>query len=297
MKIKYLGIALKPSRDDKFNAMVNHLLTWLYKRQIEILLPEEDEEQLSQVISKKFLKNIKFCSIRKMEKADALLSLGGDGTLIGLCRKIRSNIPIIGVNWGKLGFITEYSAEEMFDALESIIKGDYQISKRKLFKVEISDKDKVIFKSRFVNDVVLSNSRIARMFSMNVEYGEDMIFNLSGDGLIISTPMGSTAYSLAAGGPIVHHDVQSMLITPICPHGLTHRPMVIPATSVIKASVKDKEEDVVVTVDGQISHALSPGYTVVVKVESKQSLSFVRNSNKSYYHTLKQKLMLNRRSI
>ncbi len=298
MKIKNLGIVLRPIKNSKFQSMLDHLVTWLSRRKVNTSFLATEEERLKKIISSSQFSKLNFVDFNDLSDLDAILTLGGDGTLIGLCRNLKkSKTPIIGVNWGKLGFITEFSAQEMFDGLENILKGKYQTVQRRLFRVIIKKADKTVFQSKFVNDVVISKSNIARMFQLNVDCGEDMNFKISGDGLIISSPMGSTAYSLAAGGPIVHPSVGGLIVTPICPHGLTHRPMVIPQDSQIKVNLQNKEDEIAVTIDGQVTRPLEFNETLFVEKDTRRSLCFVLNPEKSYFHTLKDKLMLNRRTI
>ncbi len=298
MKIKNLGIVLRPIKNSKFQTMLGHLTTWLMRRKVNIYFLSSEEARLKKILSSSQFSKLNFVDFKALSSLDAILTLGGDGTLIGLCRNLKkSKTPIIGVNWGKLGFITEFSAQEMFDSLENILKGKYQTTQRRLFRVSIKKDEKTIFQSKFVNDVVISKSMIARMFQLNVDCGEDMNFAIAGDGLILSSPMGSTAYSLAAGGPIVHPAVPGIIVTPICPHGLTHRPMVIPQESLIKVSLQSKEEEIAITVDGQLSRPLKFNETLYVEKDTRRSLCFIVNPDKSYFHTLKDKLMLNRRSI
>lgn len=155
--------------------------------------------------------------------------MGGDGTLIGVSRNVKKNSPpIFGVNMGNLGFITEFSKVEFFDQLENTIKGTYKLTSLPLYQVEVTRKNKVTFKGTFLNDLVINNNLVSKMLTLSVESEGEHIYNLSGDGLIISSPIGSTAYSLAAGGPIISPSVNAITLTPICAHSLTHRPLVIP---------------------------------------------------------------------
>lgn len=296
-EIKNLAIVLRPKSNPKFDSMIENLCQWLLKRKVNISFLVEEEKRILKNLSEKTFKKIKFIETKDFNKQDAILSLGGDGTLIGLCRKIKSRVPIIGVNWGKLGFITEFSAHEMYDALQDILKGKFEVTKQHRFMAKVYRKDKVIFKSHFVNDAVISNNEIARMFDLNIECGDEIVFGLSGDGLIISSPLGSTAYSLAAGGPIVHPQVSSMILTPICAHGLTYRPMVLGENNPVSVSLKGTSSKVILTIDGQESHLMSLGDRIVITKNKTQTLSFIKNPNRSYFQTLKEKLMLNKRGV
>ncbi|MCB9094636.1 MAG: NAD(+)/NADH kinase [Halobacteriovoraceae bacterium] len=291
MKVKKIAIILRPIGNSQFNTMVQHLCAWLIRRKIEIYFLSQEKMRLERILSSSELKKINFLEFIEIPIADIVLTLGGDGTLIGLSRNLKKTIPIVGVNWGKLGFITEFSAHEMFDALAKILRGDFKTEKRRLSKVEIYQGNLCLFKSKFVNDVVVSKSKIARLFNLNVECDKEPIFQLSGDGIVISSPLGSTAYSLAAGGPIVHPAVQAFVITPICPHSLTHRPVVISDHSVIDVNLTERESEVFLTIDGQVSKPLLHGQSVRITRETKQRLLIVLNPEKTYFHTLKEKFI------
>src|SRR5690606_6574540 len=182
-----------------------------------------------------------------------MLSLGGDGTLIGVCRRINSKIPVLGINLGRLGFITEFNKNEYFDRLSDILEGKYQVTSKPLCHVAVHRKNKVHFKDYFFNDAVLAKNDIARMIYLRAELGKEHIYNISGDGIIISTPLGSTAYSMAAGGPIVHPEVRGLILTPICPHSLIHRPFVIPDSAPITLRILPPHHSVTLTLDGQVA--------------------------------------------
>lgn len=222
---------------------------------------------------------------------DLVLSLGGDGTLIGTSRELEGGPPIMGINWGKLGFTTEFSAHEMYDSLTEIIKGDYKIAKRKLLCVEILEKNKLVLKKSFINDVVVTKNDIARLFNLRVDCNDEPLLHLAGDGIIVSSPLGSTAYCLAAGGPIVHPSVQAIIIAPICPHSLLHRPIVIDDTSKIKISIPKTQKNVILTIDGQHLIEISSQQSIYVKKSNKKPVTFIINPHKSYFNTLREKFL------
>ncbi len=288
-----VAITLKPSGDHQFNNTVNHVATWFKNKNIDFCFLEKEGERLKAIIpdasysliSKKDLSNNKF-----------ILTLGGDGTLIGTCRKMLSSTPILGVNYGKLGFITEFSGHEMFDALERVLKDDFTTKSVQMFHVEVSRDNKKIFESRFVNDAVLSKNNIARLFELSVESDNSPVFNVAGDGLIISSPLGSTAYSLAAGGPIVHPGVGGLTLTPICPHGLTHRPLIIPDEKSMNIQLLDNQKDVCLTVDGQVTCDITSKDIITIKKNLKDKVEFIINPDKDYFLTLKEKFYLSRRA-
>ncbi|MBI3558047.1 MAG: NAD(+)/NADH kinase, partial [Deltaproteobacteria bacterium] len=169
-----------------------------------------------------------------VSKADLMLVLGGDGTFLTVARRMaKRSVPILGVNMGQLGFLTEVKKSELFAALTAALAGRLVASERTMMECTHIRKGKILLKTVVVNDVVVSRGAIARIFDMQVLVDELLVTNIKADGLIISTPTGSTAYGLAAGGPIISPEVKAMAIVPICPHSLTLRPIVIPDTSEI----------------------------------------------------------------
>lgn len=227
---------------------------------------------------------------------DPIVVLGGDGTLISVCHNPGpSTTRILGVNVGTLGFLTEISPEEMLDTLEATMEGQVQLEERNLLQAQVSSQKKAFYA---FNDVVLTKHAIARIFSTIVRVDGVFAAEVRGDGVIVSTPSGSTAYSLSAGGSIVHPGVDALLITPICPHSVASRPLVIPGSSEIELEVSPELEPadkVHFTVDGQAGMALSGGDTVRVITSGKKCL-FVRSGSKSYYDVLGSKLHWSARS-
>ena len=185
-------------------------------------------------------------------KADLMLVLGGDGTFLTVARRMVSrSIPILGVNMGQLGFLAEAKKSELFDALTAALAGRLVLSERTMLECTHSRKGKRLSKTVIVNDVVVSRGAIARIFDMQVLVDKVLVTNIKADGLIVSTPTGSTAYGLAAGGPIIIPEVKAMGIIPICPHSLTLRPIIIPDTSEITVIPQYKSGVVVLTLDGK----------------------------------------------
>ncbi len=191
-KIK-IAIILRPVIKDEFKAVIVNLLRWLTKRGVSFYFLKSEEEKLKKIFSQISSEPDHFISPKELENMNFLLSLGGDGTLIGLCRMIKSKTPIIGVNWGRLGFITEFNAESMYQCLTKVIEGDYRLKKCPLFTVRVYLNGKVIYKEKFINDLVISRNDISRLFAVKVECQDESLIDIAGDGLILSTPIGSTA--------------------------------------------------------------------------------------------------------
>lgn len=297
VQIKNILIILRPEPVSEFNTFLPILSDWLIRRKKSVSFLCEEENRVRKIY-KGHIKNISFLEDLKQENSiDLIITLGGDGTLIGACRKARkTKAPIFGINMGKLGFITEFSKSEFYDELSHVLEGKFETVKIPLYTASIFKQDKCLFKSYFVNDAVINKLDISRMFTLAIDVNDEHVYNLSGDGLIVSTPLGSTAYSLAAGGPIIHPQSGTTVITPICPHGLTHRPLVIPDSFSIKARLIDNLDHVNLTLDGQEALSISNEETFFVNHNPKDYLKMVKNINRTYFHTLKEKFTHGRRN-
>lgn len=297
-KIKHIAIILKPSDIDELPNLITNLCRWLSKRSKKIYLLEKEKSRLKNKISDSAFKLLNFENEQFIyNKPDLLISLGGDGTLLGVSRRIKSTLPVFSVNLGRLGFITEFGKNEFYEKLNVILLGKYDVIKKNLYTIEIFRNEKRVEKKLFFNDAVFTKNDIARMFTLSLEANNEHIYNISGDGLIISSTYGSTAYSLAAGGPIVHPDVKALILTPICAHSLTHRPLVIPDNQTLTIKIIDKIDSGHITLDGQIS--LSLHYKDVAKVQrqTRHRITLIKNEEKTYFHTLKEKFVHGRREV
>jgi NAD+ kinase len=219
---------------------------------------------------------------------DLVIVMGGDGTLLSAARAIRGRpIPLLAVNLGSLGFLTAITKDELMPELNRALRGEHSVAKRKLLKVEVVRDGNKIACYEALNDVVITKSDIARMIDIEALVDDMFVCSYKADGLIISTPTGSTAYSLSAGGPIIYPSVGAFCITPICPHTLTNRPVVVSSESVI--SVICKSESSYLTIDGQIGEPVEAGDRVECRV-SAHSLHLVRPPNQMFFDVLRQKL-------
>jgi NAD+ kinase len=224
---------------------------------------------------------------------DLVVVLGGDGTLIGTAGRIAeagANVPILAVNFGSLGFLTEITLPELHESLESALDGEADVDERMMLRARTL-RDGDVYTERFVvNDVVINKAALSRIIELSVMVGDQMIMQVRADGLIVATPTGSTAYNLAAGGPIVHPTVDAMLLTPIAPHMLTNRPVVLPAAWEVRVEPQmNGNEEVYVTFDGQSGHPLQPGDVVEIQ-RADRTLRLLRASNRTYFDVLRQKL-------
>src|SRR5262245_5527596 len=224
---------------------------------------------------------------------DMVLVLGGDGTLLGMADCIseaRSSIPILGVNFGGLGFLTEVTLPELYPALEVALSGKAIIEERVMMTCVIRRGTGVFATHSALNDAVVTKAARSRMVNLSVWIGDDFVTRVKADGLIVATPTGSTAYNLAADGPIVQPDVDALVVTPIAPHTLTNRPLVIPAGSVVRVQpMVDGRDEVYATFDGQTAYRLETGDELIVQ-QAEVGLRLIRPNTRSYYQVLRTKL-------
>jgi NAD+ kinase len=226
--------------------------------------------------------------------ADLIIVLGGDGTLLGMATRIAHSgreVPILGVNFGSLGFLTETRIDELMPSLEAVLNGTAIMEERAMLVAE-THRGAECFDSRIVlNDVVFTKAALSRIIELTITVGDDLVTKVKADGLIVATATGSTAYNLAAGGPIVHPRVDAFVLTPIAPHTLTNRPIVVPASEVIgvRPTVADTTDEIFVTYDGQSGYPLHAGDVVRVR-HSERALRLVKAPGRNYFELLREKL-------
>jgi NAD+ kinase len=290
--LKTIGITLKPNSTPEFYSILPNLCTWLLRRKKTLIFREEDKERVQKFFRQKSTEALQFWRSKDFHnKVDIMLSLGGDGTLIGVCRRINSKIPVLGINLGRLGFITEFNKNEYFDRLSDILDGKFETASKPLCHVTVKRKDEIYFQDFFFNDAVLAKTDIARMIHLRAEMASEHIYNIAGDGIIISTPMGSTAYSMAAGGPIVHPEVNCLILTPICPHSLIHRPFVIPDNSPITLKVLPPHHSVTLTLDGQVAINIDEQDVVIINDSKVKKVTLIKNADRFYFETIRDKFI------
>jgi NAD+ kinase len=221
---------------------------------------------------------------------DLMMVLGGDGTLLGVARNMPGRpVPILGVNLGSLGFLTETTLEEMESMLGEVLDGRYEVEDRMMLHASVVRGRKTIASQRLLNDVVINKSALARILEMNIRIDRKFVTTYNADGLIISTPTGSTAYSLSAGGPIVHPALRAFCITPICPHTLTNRPLVVPDSVGIEVTLQSGAEDVYCTMDGQVGLPMKLGDRLRVR-RGAATLPLIISKHRNYFDVLRRKL-------
>jgi len=223
------------------------------------------------------------------KNAALIITFGGDGTLLSVARHAPGTVPILGVNMGTLGFLTELRVEDFKEVLERVLAGDYESEERVAFDVAVRGPGRDHRTYRVLNDATINKSALARIIEMRVTVGGEFMSSFRADGLIIATPTGSTAYNLSAGGPIIYPTMGAVVLTPICPHMLTNRPVVLPDTLAIEIGIATPHQEIFLTLDGQEGLPIGEHDTVSVK-KSAVAVTLIRTPNKSYFDVLRTKL-------
>ena len=288
-KIERVGIIVKHHHADAA-ALSLEIANLLLKRGIAVFFSDESAGIARSSKSAKKIKIIKKPDLAK--SCDLLIVFGGDGTYLSAARLMKDkSLPILGVNMGTLGFLTEVRKEEIFETLDRIlVQGKVSISERTMLEVTVIRKKKIIVKDLVVNDAVVSKGAIARIIGVKIDVDGEWANTVRADGMIISTPTGSTAYSLAAGGPIVMPQMACMLVTPICPHGLTQRPLILPDTVTVELTLDHTPGHVFLTLDGQDGLDLQAGDLIQVSRFKKHKLKIVKAHHRDYFSLLREKL-------
>jgi len=279
--VKTCGIITKHNKPEALS-LAREIAGWLAARGIRVLVEKEVAEHIG---SSDHIERDDIPS-----HADLLIVLGGDGTLLSVARLSRvESIPVLGINLGGLGFLTEISAEETFPVLDKILAGDFETEQRQMLKATICRQGESIGESMVLNDIVINKGVLARIIDLETYIDGAYLTTFKADGLILATPTGSTAYSLAAGGPIVYPSLNSIIVNPICPHTITNRPLVVPDTATVKVILKTTNQNVHITLDGQVGMPLQGGDVVEVK-KAPGHIQLIRSPYKTYFELLRTKL-------
>ena len=279
---KTIGVMSRPRRTN-LSAVVPQLFQWLESHGLEVLYDEETASALPNAT--KALPRDQVAA-----KSDLLLVLGGDGTLLAAARVAAPRgIPILPVNMGSLGFLTSFTVAELYPALEAALGGRSSMSERVMLQVELVRDAASLDKRHVLNDAVINKGALARMIELQLSIDGDFVCRYRADGLVVATPTGSTAYSLSAGGPIVHPSVEAFIITPICPHTLTDRPVVVRDFTRVEVKLTSNSEDVYLTLDGQKGIPMRENDCIRI-VRSEQRLKLIQPPQKSYFEILRNKL-------
>ncbi|MGZ8847531.1 MAG: NAD(+)/NADH kinase [Pyrinomonadaceae bacterium] len=285
--IKRIGVVVKPHQPDVLETLCQ-LTTWLSERGITLVGSAQIERER--------IEHQTGCAVEVVDedelsqKVDLMLVLGGDGTMIATARMVGDKkVPVIGVNFGGLGYLAEFPLEELFPALDSILAGEYRVQQRLMLSVELWRGEELVTRNRVLNDVVVNKSALARIIEIEAYLNEQFVNLFRADGLIVATPTGSTAYNLSAGGPIIFPSMNAVVITPICPFTLSNRPIVVPDDSVIEVRLMTKNEEVALTLDGQVGFPLQAGDRALIR-KSNTAFNLVQPPNRNYFDVLRNKL-------
>ncbi|HJT28558.1 MAG TPA: NAD(+)/NADH kinase [Pyrinomonadaceae bacterium] len=285
--IKRIGIVLKPHQPEALKTICE-LVVWLAERGITLVGgPDLERERIEHETG---------CPVPQVEhknlaaEVDLMLVLGGDGTMIATARMIGDQeVPVLGINYGGLGYLAEFRIEELYTALESILAGNYRLDRRVMLAVEHCHGDDPPRTNRVLNDVVINKSALARIIEIETYLNSQFVNSFRADGLIVSTPTGSTAYNLSAGGPVIFPSMNAVVITPICPFTLSNRPIVVPDDAEIELLLKTDKEDVTLTLDGQVGFPLEVADHVRIR-KSRTTFNLIQPSNRNYFDVLRDKL-------
>ncbi len=277
--MKKVAVFIKRNKAEA-GTLAKHVIRWLIRRGLEPLVPENEAAMYEISGGLPAEQVFAIC--------DLVVVLGGDGTFLAAARLLGGRqAPILGVNLGSVGFLTEVRREEVQDALDLLLAGKAAITERMRLKVDLlADGEKISYVA--LNDVVVTKTALARIYDLRITVGGNYLNTVRADGLIIATPTGSTAYNLAAGGPIVHPQTDCLVITPLCPHMLSNRPMVVPAGLNLEVELID-DTRVFVTVDGQEGREMHMGDRIVAEV-SPLPLLVVQSAKRNYFELLREKL-------
>ena len=285
-KIKNVGIVVKPSHAEAWQTGTE-LAEWLKVRGFGVsTFRVAGERATASGVDQQLAADAE----KLVENSDLIVVLGGDGTMISTARMIGdAEVMVLGVNYGSLGYLTDFRIEEMYSALEAIFEGNYEIDRRVMLGAEHWRDDEMLAKGRVLNDVVINRAALARIIEIDVYLNGLFVNSFRSDGLIAATPTGSTAYNLSAGGPIIYPSMNAIVLTPICPFALTNRPIVVPDDADIELRLKDENEGVVLTLDGQTGYGLRSGDTVKIR-KSRTTFNLLQPPNRNYFDVLRNKL-------
>jgi NAD+ kinase len=279
-RFQRVGIVAKAASREAVHT-AHELAEWLRRRGLEVAL---DEAILRSRASAPDL------PFRPDDPYDLIVVLGGDGTLLSVARTLAGSVPLLGVNLGNLGFLTEINRGELYPTMVQVLAGRFRVEKRSLFDVELRrEGNGAHLRYRVLNDAVINKSALARIIQLTLTIDGHLVARFRADGVILSTPTGSTAYNLSAGGPILGALLGVAVLTPICPHALSLRPMVVPDTSRIEVTLETPREEVYLTLDGQEGASMGFRDTVAI-TRSRAAVKLIRVSERTFYDNLRGKL-------
>jgi len=276
-----IGVVIKRDRLQAA-AFARDLVNWIARRGLTALVEAESAAQVGAGSGA--------TKAEMIARADLIVVLGGDGTLLSVARLMRERaVPILGVNLGGLGFLTAVTTDELMPMMEQILSGSFTVDQRMTLAVALQRRGEVIAAGQVLNDAVITKGALGRIIDLHTAVNGQDVCVYKADGLIVTTPTGSTAYSLSAGGPIVYPSVGVMVLSPICPHTLTNRPMVLPDSAVVEVTVRSPDEDVVLSLDGQDGTKLHSHDVVEIR-KGKSTVPLVQSATRTYFDVLRSKL-------
>ncbi len=285
--MKRIGIIAKQNKPEVIT-LVRNLVEWLRLKQIEVYIEQETKDLFSPSLSGPHLNSMERGEIPS--QVEMMIVLGGDGTLLSVARLVGDRgVPILGVNLGGLGFLTEITLEELYRVLERVIQGEFVTDERVVLHAAVIRRGERMAEFTVLNDAVINKGALARIIDLETTINGESLTTFKSDGLILSTPTGSTAYNLSAGGPIVYPSLHCIIITPICPHTLTNRPIVIPDHVEIRAVLKSRQQEVILTLDGQQGFSLEFEDIVEVR-KAEDRILLIKSPYRHYFEVLREKL-------
>lgn len=283
-EIKNVGVVVKPNHAEAWKTACE-LSNWLEQRGVRLVGKPRVQSESFAGCEVDTVSDDQFAA-----ESDLIVVLGGDGTMISTARLVGdADVLVLGVNYGSLGYLTDFRIEEMFPVLEAIFRGEYEVDPRVMLSIEHWRGEEMLASGRVLNDVVINKAALARIIEIEVSLNGLFVNSFRADGLIVSTPTGSTAYNLSAGGPIIYPSMNAMVLTPICPFTLTNRPIVIPDAALIELKLEKENEGVVLTLDGQIGYSMKAQDRVRIR-KSRTTLNLLQPPNRNYFDVLRNKL-------
>lgn len=296
-KIQNIGLVVR-HHQPQADAFAVELASYILSRGYKVFLADESPTTVRAVM-KAVKQQVRVVPMNQLSRfVEMILVLGGDGTFLSIARQMKfRSVPVLGINMGQLGFLTEIKKEEATDTLARIMEGvPARLSERTLLEVILKRRGRIVYRGPVVNDVVVSKGAIARILGVQLLVNGKWVHDVKADGLIVSTPTGSTAYSLAAGGPIIEPSMGAIVLTPICPHSLTQRPLVVSDGAEIQIHLKDQPGQVMMTLDGQDAVDMKEGDVVIVKKFPRHTLQIISSPTRDYFSILREKLSFGKRN-
>jgi len=287
-RIERVGIIVNPTKTEAF-PLIREVAEWLVTREIQVLMDSAVHDAVGLDVASSAARDIP-------ARVDLIVAFGGDGTMLSVARQMNgSTTPLMGVKVGGLGFLTEVTEGEVFTTLEEVLDGRHRVERRMMLSCAVVHADGSTYgEYTALNDVVIQRDSLERLLTVETYVGEEFLASYACDGLIFSTPTGSTAHSLSAGGPIVYPQTEAIVVTPICPHMLTNRPLVLSSSQELRSLIVSEPASAGLMIDGQVSVELNPGDQVMVR-KSPHSIHLAASSSKNYFEILRTKLNWGRR--